>query len=717
MNIFSSIKKKTLLLLLIFAIVPTILLATYIYFSMRDTLITKASTQLTSIRLNKKLQTEEFFKDRLSEVNLFAKSEEIKKLFNEVFIDIKKTGEDDFYTLLGNKNYENMDFLNFIMQTGYYSYFAIVQNKFFVEGYIDKNKKEVKNISLNKLFNSKLESLWIRTSIWQRTVMQDFDLNESVNPSILYLASPIFDTQKKFLGMFVLGIKQTALQNLLRDGESDISIFQTEETYIVGRDYLIRSSSKNNLENLPKTKIPYRNVWDSFSYSNFVKQMEKYDENKVIASLGIMNIPFLNWSIISSVNIDEVLKPVYLIQQRVLFFLTLLTLLIILLAFYIAKKFTDPVMKLQTAVKGISEGDFNSIIEVSSNDEIGKLSKSFNQMVIDLKDSTEKLKEREQRLFHFYSATNDGIVLHKNKKPLLVNRTLSQITGFSREELLKIDVQNLFTEKRVSIINEIDSMIFETELIRNNSLNIPVEVQEKDIEFNGELVRASVIRDISRRKKIEEELESEKNKHLTSLLDGQELERQRLSRELHDGLGQSLIALQLRLQNLMNVNSKANGDSVEEAINSLDKIIEDIRRMSNDLMPVILNQFGLSEALNKLCISLNKHSKTKIEYSGKPLNKTLNSRELIYLYRIAQEALSNIIKYSNAESAIVKLEEGERSVFLSVFDNGIGIDNNKSKEGSGIFNMQERTKLLNGNFIINSAKDLGTKIIIEIPVM
>jgi len=444
--------------------------------------------------------------------------------------------------------------------------------------------------------------------------------------------------------------------------------------------------------------------------------MDKYDGSEVIASLGIMKIPFLNWSIISSVRLDEVLKPIYAIQEKVIMFLIILAMLLFLFAYFIARRFTEPLLELQSAVEDVSEGSFNSIINVKTNDEIGKLSNSFNKMVIELKESTEKLKEREKRLFHFYSATNDGIVLHKENKPLLINRTLAKITGHSRVDLLKMKVDSLFTKERAGINNESDSLIFETKLYLNNGSAIPVEVQEKNLEYNGETVRASVIRDISRRKKIEQELDIEKNKHLTSLLDGQELERQRLSRELHDGLGQSLIALQLRLQNILNSDRIDTEFSINEAIISLDKTIEEIRRMSNDLMPAILNQFGLSEALNKLCANINKYSKSRIEYLGKPLTKKLASRTIIYLYRIAQEAISNIIKYSKAENAVVKLEEKDTSLILSIFDNGIGIDKRIRKEGNGIFNMQERTKLLNGKFIINSAPDLGTKIIIEIPL-
>lgn len=716
MKFLSSIKKKILLLLLIFGIIPTLIFSTYFYYSLKDTLVYKASKQLTSLRINKKQQIEDFFKNRVSEVKLFANSDEIKGLFSEYLAGIGKTNSNHILKLLQSSSFTNAEFIKYLLQVGYYSYFALTNNEIFIEGYVDKKNNEINNISLNNLFNSKLESLWIRSSIWKRTIIQDFNLNKDVDSQLLYLAGPLVNSNGKFVGMFVLGVPQNTFQNLLRDGDSDISIFQTEETYIAGRDYSIRSSSRTDIENISNKKVPTNNVWDAFSYSNLVKQMDKYDGSEVIASLGIMKIPFLNWSIISSVRLDEVLKPIYAIQEKVIMFLIILAMLLFLFAYFIARRFTEPLLELQSAVEDVSEGSFNSIINVKTNDEIGKLSNSFNKMVIELKESTEKLKEREKRLFHFYSATNDGIVLHKENKPLLINRTLAKITGHSRVDLLKMKVDSLFTKERAGINNESDSLIFETKLYLNNGSAIPVEVQEKNLEYNGETVRASVIRDISRRKKIEQELDIEKNKHLTSLLDGQELERQRLSRELHDGLGQSLIALQLRLQNILNSDRIDTEFSINEAIISLDKTIEEIRRMSNDLMPAILNQFGLSEALNKLCANINKYSKSRIEYLGKPLTKKLASRTIIYLYRIAQEAISNIIKYSKAENAVVKLEEKDTSLILSIFDNGIGIDKRIRKEGNGIFNMQERTKLLNGKFIINSAPDLGTKIIIEIPL-
>lgn len=716
MKLLSSIKRKALLLLLLFGILPTLILTPYFYSSLKDTLVYKASKQLISLRLNKKQQVEDFFKDRMSEVKLFANSEELKVLFNRFFSKRESKNDNHLMTLLQKSNFENYEFIKYIIQTGYYSYFALSNDDIFLEGYVDEKSNEIINISINKLFNSKLESLWIRSSIWQRTLIQDFNAAEKIGSNILYLAAPLFSHKDKYSGMFVLGISQKTFQKLLRDGASDVSIFTTEETYIVGRDYLIRSSSTIDVQNLPSKKIPYENVWDAFNYSNIVKQMHKYNKNIVLASLGVMNIPFLNWSIISSVNLDEVLKPIYTIQVRIIIFIIILTLLIFLSAVYISKKFTKPVLKLQTAVNEISEGNFDSNIDVETNDEIGNLSKSFNKMVLKLKDSTGKLKEREQRLFHFYSATNDGIVLHKGNKPLLVNRTLAKLTGYSREELLSMDVASLFTNDKINLNNENDSLMFETKLKLKDGKEISVEVQEKNIEYNGEIVRASVIRNITRRKKIEDELELEKNNHLTSLFDGQELERQRLSRDLHDGLGQSLIALQLRLQNILNNSNDGNGTSIQEAIDSLDKTIEEIRRMSNDLMPAILSQFGLSEAINKLCVTMNKHSETKIEYVGKPMHVKLEPRTIIYLYRIVQEALSNIIKYSDAEHAVVKLIINDKNIILSIFDNGIGLSERNKKEGSGIYNMKERTKLLNGEFQLDSAEGLGTKIVVKVPL-
>ncbi len=214
------------------------------------------------------------------------------------------------------------------------------------------------------------------------------------------------------------------------------------------------------------------------------------------------------------------------------------------------------------------------------------------------------------------------------------------------------------------------------------------------------------------------ELKKERLKRLRSVIDGQELERQRLSRELHDGLGQMLIALKLKMENIRTTEPCESMKMLNDVKASFDDTIDEIRRMSNDLMPAVLHEFGISTALRNLVegVSENADIIGKFYASGKfeDLYKTTKT----YLYRIAQEAVNNAVKHANASVIIVKIDRADSQIYMLIEDNGIGfeINNESVKSGNGLHNMRERTGLLQGHFEIENPPKGGTRIIVRIPM-
>lgn len=241
-------------------------------------------------------------------------------------------------------------------------------------------------------------------------------------------------------------------------------------------------------------------------------------------------------------------------------------------------------------------------------------------------------------------------------------------------------------------------------------VNLPIESNDEI----GELTTAfnSMAAQLNRQ---QEELAEERKMRLRSMIDGQEKERQRLSRDLHDGLGQSLIAIKLQLENYCETVSSGDHQKMEKIKTYFEQTIEDIRRMSNDLAPSVLEEFGLTTGLRNLCLNFSNQSGIAIRYenSGKipPLEKKIS----IYLYRICQEALSNAIRHSGATNIEVQLNYTDGLLQLQVKDNGKGFDPEKvSKHGSnGLSNLRERTQLLNGFLQIISSPEKGTRIRFE----
>ena len=254
-----------------------------------------------------------------------------------------------------------------------------------------------------------------------------------------------------------------------------------------------------------------------------------------------------------------------------------------------------------------------------------------------------------------------------------------------------------------------------SEQIGEGDYNINLQVDSKDeIGFLSDTFNKMTLK----LKKQTEELEKEKTRRLSSLIDGQEMERQRISRELHDGLGQNMIAIKLKLEDIINnLNSEARG-SIVQVEEMFDGAIEEIKNISDNLMPSILKEFGAETALEYLCQTISQTSGLEIIFDSVPLKFKFDDKISTYLYRISQEALNNIVKHAEASRANLQLVELENFIELVVEDNGKGFNFGQDFRsiGNGIYNMRERTRILGGTFELISNDGSGTKIIVKIPI-
>jgi len=214
------------------------------------------------------------------------------------------------------------------------------------------------------------------------------------------------------------------------------------------------------------------------------------------------------------------------------------------------------------------------------------------------------------------------------------------------------------------------------------------------------------------------ELQSERIGRLRSVIDAEETERQRLSREIHDGIGQSLIALKLRLESLLYIDGPEIKANINVLKDQFDGTVDEIRRISNNLMPSVLEVFGITIALRNLCEETEEHGGIKINYETSGALETINIKIKTYLFRIAQEAFNNIIKHSGAKEVEMKLSRIDEIVNFTIRDNGKGFNVNSVafEEGNGLHNMRERVALMEGTIDIRSKLNYGTEIIIQIPV-
>ncbi len=207
----------------------------------------------------------------------------------------------------------------------------------------------------------------------------------------------------------------------------------------------------------------------------------------------------------------------------------------------------------------------------------------------------------------------------------------------------------------------------------------------------------------------------------SQVLTAQEEERKRIARELHDDTAQALTSMLVRLplldRALADDEAKSNLGELRELAAST---LEGVRRMALDLRPSALDDLGLVPALKWYTENLGQSLSIEVRFLANGLKRRLPPELELVLYRVAQEALTNVAKHARAKSVTVELERDGLWVRLAVEDDGIGFNVEKamtSKErGLGLFGMQERLALVGGKFHIESRPRKGTKLVAEVPL-
>jgi signal transduction histidine kinase len=198
-----------------------------------------------------------------------------------------------------------------------------------------------------------------------------------------------------------------------------------------------------------------------------------------------------------------------------------------------------------------------------------------------------------------------------------------------------------------------------------------------------------------------------------ALLEGQEIERTRLARELHDETGQALASILLGLKAIERQIGEEPVALIRELVGSA---LDDVRRLTTELRPPALDDFGLEPALERLTELVAGRSGLSVELNVRSPIKLPPEYETA-LYRIIQEALTNIVKHADAHSISIIVVDTEGAVRTVIEDDGAGFDPTSVRDGAlGLVGMRERISLLNGRFEIESAPGAGTTLIVELPL-
>jgi PAS domain S-box-containing protein len=368
------------------------------------------------------------------------------------------------------------------------------------------------------------------------------------------------------------------------------------------------------------------------------------------------------------------------------------------------------------------EGKIISILTISRN-------------ISDHKQMEENLRESEER-FHSMFENHNAVMLlihPENGKIVDANISASKYYGYSITKLKQMNLNDL---------NIIPPDEFKTELDRaaresRTDANFPhklstgeirlVEVSTTPIQLKGGVVLFSIIHDITKRKLAEQEvLESkEKLRALAGRLERvKEEERTALSRDLHDHLGQNLTGLKMdiaylakKIQTGISIEPEDFLSKTSGMIVLIDELINSVRRISAELRPNVLDYLGLIPAIEWQMEELKKRTDIDCVFKTNVKKVDLGNQINSSIFRIIQEAITNITRHSGATKVIVTIEEEKDIIKLEILDNGKGIkqDEISNARSLGILGMKERTFQFNGKLYLENAPNGGTLLTLIIP--
>ena len=318
------------------------------------------------------------------------------------------------------------------------------------------------------------------------------------------------------------------------------------------------------------------------------------------------------------------------------------------------------------------------------------------------------------RIIGAFSESDPNPIIRTDTNGDIIHFNKSAQNLFKLEQGMKINLKQISPELNFNCEKEIEN---------SSNVQIDLTIGEKhfSVYFYGiKSLRMSRIYFIDHTEQTNNEkrvIESEQKYRSLSfyLQDHMEEEKERLGLELHDSIGQNLYLVKLKINNSLDYDTFNN--NVSDINEALDLTIADLREILFNLRPKVLEDMGLFEAVRTLSDKISDNFKIngKVEYIGTPIR--LEKKTELYMFRIIQESISNILRHSKASEYFIQFVFSTASLKVHISDNGVGFNTDEISQSKqyGILNMNERINTLNGRMKISSSNVDGTSLFLEIP--
>ena len=576
-----SLTHKLILYYLAISVVSLYIVGKFSFQKASNALLNRTFDQLTSLKVEKKNRLADFFSQREADLQLLS----ISKLNFPVF--------DAIYQ---KKHFPEKDSVLHIDKG----------SSHFLNGFLEGNKFISKILfidTLDRVFIYDTKLFYHAAKYGLQTQEKAFpeglhELNLKNGKKLLTITRNVY-RQGTMIGKIRLELSKNFIDDIMLEQNIHNGLGKSGETYLVGSDYFMRSSSRFIDHSILKVKVKTVGVNQALKGKSSAKIIKDYRNIWVLSSYGPLGIKGLHWVVLAEIDKAEAMVPIKSLEDSILFLNILISLLLLGVIAVLANRMLWPLRKLTQETEKISSGEYGSVIDLDLKNEIGDLIRAFNEMSTKLK------------------------------------------------------------------------------------------LQEEKIEF-------------------------EKVLKLSSLIEGQEIERSRLSRELHDGLAQQVLALKLNIESVNNENLEQKMAVIKKEFN---EIINEIRNISYDLMPSVLINYGLKKALETLRKKTNGSGILQMKLKYDTAVESIGKRGDMYLYRIIQEALNNTLKHSGASHFYLNITSDEEQFILEIYDDGcLAIGEQDQRKGNGLLNIRERINILGGQFRIITEPGESVRLNIFIPL-
>ncbi|HEX4834887.1 MAG TPA: PAS domain S-box protein [bacterium] len=339
------------------------------------------------------------------------------------------------------------------------------------------------------------------------------------------------------------------------------------------------------------------------------------------------------------------------------------------------------------------------------------------------REANAALQASEKRYRELFENANDIVFTTDLTGELTsVNRTGENLTGYRRGEVSSMNFSTLVAPEHLPVAQrmlkrrltgEVEGIRYEIDIVTRDGRRIPVEVHTSVLYQEGRPVGIQgIARDVTERKQAEHALRS--------LNERLEEEAKRIAHALHDEAGQLLSSVHLALEEFAHELPPGARGGLHPIKELLDQIEEELRRLSHELRPTILDDLGLLPALEFLANRVAKRSGLAITVQGSTEGRLAPPVETA-LYRSVQEALTNVVRHARATQVCVEIRHAEDAIQCSIRDDGAGFDvstalSRRGERGLGLTGIRERAGALGGTLTIRSAPGQGTELLIAIPL-